>query len=166
MSPCLILPANTPAEQLDNGLHKFLRTHRNTLRRYFQSCGLSSGHPRVLFHLAHEPGLTQKALADAMEIAAPTLSVSVRRMEAAGLVERRPDNKDARVQRLYLTPEGEAMQLRCEQGRDFLIAAQFADFSADDIRKLSCLLGRMTRNLEAAAETLPPIEDDRKEEHS
>lgn len=164
MKPCSPPPANTPAEQLDNGLHAFLRTHRNTLRRYFQSCGLSSGHPRILFELSHEPGLTQKALADAMGIAPATLSVSVRRMEAAGLVERRTDDKDARVQRLYLTAEGDAVQRRCEQGRDFLIAAQFADFSAEDIERLACLLGRMTRNLEAAAETLPPMEDDRKEE--
>ncbi|MBQ3069712.1 MAG: winged helix-turn-helix transcriptional regulator [Clostridia bacterium] len=163
MKPCCAPPADTPAEKLDNDLHKFLHTHRNTLCRYFQSCGLSSGHPRLLFFLHHEPGLTQKALADAMDIAAPTLSVSIRRMEAAGLVERRADDKDARVQRLYLTAEGEAMQHRCEQGREFLIAAQFADFSDEDIAVLSRLLGRMTSNLEAAAETLPPV--NRKEEH-
>lgn len=164
MKPCCPPPANTPAEELDNGLHKFLRTHRNTLRRYFQSCGLSSGHPRILFVLSHDPGLTQKALADALEIAPATLSVSVRRMETAGLVERRADDSDARLQRLYLTTEGEALQRRCEQGRDFLIAAQFADFTAEDIEQLARLLGRMTRNLEAAAETLPPMEDDRREE--
>ncbi len=157
-------PADTPTEQLDNDLHRFLRTHRNTLRRYFQSCGLSSGHPRILFVLSREPGLTQKALADALEIAAPTLSVSIRRMETAGLVERRADEKDARVQRLFLSAEGEALQQRCEQGRDFLIDALFADFSDEDLERLSRLLERMTHNLEAAAETLPPVEDDRKEE--
>jgi len=148
-------PANTPKEKLDNRLHAFLQTHRNSLRRYFQSCGMYTGDPRVLFHLRHTPGMTQKALADALGIAAATLSVSVRRLEAAGLVERRADETDARVQRLYLTDEGEALDRECAKGRDFLIDAQFADFTDEDIETLDNLLCRMTANLETAASSLP-----------
>lgn len=148
-------PADTPKEALDNRLHAFLHTHRNSLRRYFQSCGMYTGDPRVLFHLRHTPGMTQKALADALGVAAATLSVSVRRLETAGLVERRADETDARVQRLYLTTEGEALDAKCAKGRDFLIDAQFADFTDEDIETLDNLLCRMTANLEAASSSLP-----------
>lgn len=153
---CTPPPANTPKEKLDNRLHGFMQTHRNTLRRYFQSCGMYTGDPRILFHLHHHAGMTQKELATALGIAAATLSVSIRRLETAGLVERRTDDKDARVQRLYLTAEGEALDARCAKGRDFLIEAQFADFSDEDMATLDNLLSRMTANLEAAANTLPP----------
>ncbi len=166
MKPRYTPPIHTPKEQLDHRLHTLLHTRRNTMCRYFQSCGLPSGHPRILFFLHHEPGMTQKALADTLGIAAPTLSVSVRRMEAAGLVERRADEHDARVQRLYLTAEGEEMQSRCDKGRLFMTEAQFADFSDEDIRTLQALLDRMIDNLDAAAETLPPISPDKGKEES
>ncbi len=152
-------PADTPLEKLDNRLHTFMRTHRNALCRYFQSCGMYSGHPRVLFYLRRTPGMTQRELAKALGVAAATLSVSIRRMEAAGLVVRKTDTADLRVQRLYLSPEGEAIDDRCAKGREFLIEAQFADFSDEDIAMLDCLLARMTDNVERAANTLPPIQE-------
>lgn len=152
-------PADTPQEKLDNRLHIFMQTHRNTLCRYFQSCGMYSGHPRVLFHLRHTPGMTQRELAKTLGVAAATLSVSIRRMEAAGLVERRSDSADLRIQRLYLTKEGEAIDDRCAKGREFLIEAQFADFSEEEIATLDRLLTRMTDNLDRAASSLPPIKD-------
>lgn len=151
-------PANTPQEKLDNRLHTFLRTHRNTLCRYFQSCGLFNGHPRTLFHLRQEPGITQKALADILHVSAATLSVSIKRFEAAGLVERRVDETDARRVRLYLTKAGEELDDRCAKGRDFLIDALFADFSEEELDVLDGFLIRMTANLDRAAEGLT-VED-------
>lgn len=152
-------PADTPQEKLDNRLHEFMHTHRNTLCRYFQSCGMYSGHPRVLFHLRRTPGMTQRELAKALGIAAATLSVSIRRMEAAGLVERKSDTADRRIQRLYLTEKGTAVDNRCAKGREFLIEALFTDFSEEDIAALDRLLTRMTDNLERAANTLPTADE-------
>ncbi len=152
-------PADTPQEKLDNRLHLFLHTHRQTLCRYFQSCGLFNGYPQVLFHLRRHPGMSQKALAEKLHVAAATLSVSLKRFEAAGLVERRVDETDARRVLLYLTAKGEELDDRCAKGRDFLIDAQFADFSDDDLQTLERLLTRMTDNLERACATLPTKED-------
>lgn len=147
-------PANTPQEKLDNRLHTFLRTHRTTLCRYFQSCGLFNGHPQVLFHLRQQPGITQKALADILHVSAATLSVSIKRFESAGLVERRVDEEDARRVRLYLTAEGEQLDDRCAKGRHFLIDALFTDFSDEDIEVFDGFLVRMTDNLNRASEKL------------
>lgn len=137
-----------------------MHIHRTTLQRYFMSCGMFNGHPRTLFHLRRTPGMTQGELAAALGVAPPTLSVSVRRLEAAGLVERRTDETDARRQRLYLTPAGEDMDRRCAKGRDFLIGAMYADFSDEDMACLDRLLGRMTHNLQEAASTLPEEQDE------
>ena len=161
--PCTPPPANTPKERLDNRFHEFMHTHRNTMRRYFQSCGMFNGHPRILFHLRHTPGMTQKELADTLGVAAATLSVSIRRLEAAGLVERRADEQDARRFRLYLTPHGEEVETRCAKGRDFFIEAVFTDFSDEDVAALDALLTRMTDNLTRAANTLPPITDEKED---
>ena len=148
-------PARTPQEALDNRLAAFMHTHRTTLQQYFMSCGLFNGHPRTLFHLHHTPGMTQGELASVLGVAAPTLSVSIRRMEAAGLVERRPDERDARRQRLYLTEAGEEMDARCAKGRDFLVDAIYKGFSEEDMACLERLLTRMTENLQTAQTALP-----------
>ena len=49
---------------LDDRLALFIRTHHRTMHRYFQSVGMFNGHPHMLFHIAHSPGITQKALAE------------------------------------------------------------------------------------------------------
>ena len=154
-------PAVTPAEAADNTLQRFLHTHRYTLQRYFQSCGLFNGHPKMLFFLHREPGLTQRELADRMGIAPATLSVSVRRMETAGLVRRQPDELDARVQRLFLTDDGEAMDARCREGRQFLLGTLYSGLSQDEIAAFEITLQKMTANLEAASRALPPEGEER-----
>lgn len=160
---CSPPPANTPQEKLDNRLHEFLHTHRNTVVRYFKSCGMFNGSPRMLMLLRQNPGMTQRELSDALHVAAPTLSVSVKRNEAEGLIERRADEKDARLSRLYLTDKGREVDDRCAKGREFFIETLFADFSDADIAVLDRLLSRMTDNLAAALETLPE-DPDKKEE--
>ncbi len=154
MHACDVPPATTKKEHLDNHLIAFLHTHRAAICRYYQSCGMFNGHPHTLFHLHRQPGLTQRELAELLHVAPPTLSVSIRRMEAAGLVERRADPNDARCQRLYLTPAGEDMDRRCAKGREFLIDALYTDFSEDDMERLDELLTRMTAQLERATERL------------
>ena len=53
--------------------------------------------------MLNEEPLHQATLADMMDMEPITLSRQVDRMEAAGLIERRPDPGDRRIKRLYLT---------------------------------------------------------------
>ena len=128
--------------------HLLMQTHRNVMRRFFQNVGMFNGHPHMLFCIRETPGMTQRQLADVMGIAPASAAVSLKRMAAAGLVEKRPDPEDGRSLRLYLTKAGKRMDTACREGRDFLTAAQFADFSSEEIRQLAALLDKMTRNLE------------------
>ncbi len=146
-------------QALDDQLRCFWQTHRNTMQRYFRDCGMFNGYPHMLFYLTREPGLTQCELSKRMGVSPPTLSVSVRRMEAAGLVRREPDENDARRTRLYLTEEGVEMDRRCRKGREFLIDTLYADFTEEDVRELSSLLTRMTENLRRTWDTLPQPEE-------
>lgn len=57
----------------------------------------------ILLRLERFPGLTQKELADAVEVEPMTVARLVDRLEASGHMERRPDPDDRRVWRLHLT---------------------------------------------------------------
>jgi MarR family transcriptional regulator, transcriptional regulator for hemolysin len=71
--------------------------------RRLRPLGLSSGHIPVLFALAAEPVLSQKALVRRAAIEQPTMAATLVRMERAGLVERKTDPVDARTSLFRLT---------------------------------------------------------------
>ncbi len=146
--------------ELEDRLALFMRTHRRAMHRYFQSVGMFNGHPHMLFHLAHTPGISQKELAQRMEISPASVAISIRRLESAGLIRRQRDARDARVWHLYLTPQGERMDAACARGRDFMIDTLYRDFTPQEQQELYRLLDKMIVNLQAGCETLPPEKED------
>lgn len=136
----------TPKE-LDRQLHEFMQFHRNVMRRFFSDCGLFNGHPFMLFLIRETPGITPAQLAKQMDIAPASATISLKRMEAAGLLQREPDPNDGRIVRLTLTPEGQAMDDLCRQGKTFTVETLFRGFSDDERQALSQMLARMQQNL-------------------
>lgn len=145
---------------LEDRMALFMRLHHRAMHRYFRSVGMFNGHPHMLFIIRHRPGITQKELAEVMEISPASVAISVRRSEEAGLIRRCRDERDGRVMHLYLTAEGERMDAACARGRDFLIAALYRDFTPEDRRALYALLEKMTNGLIAATADLPGVGDE------
>lgn len=143
-------------EQLSDQFFDFMGLHRNLMQKYFQGCGMFNGQPFMLFHIQCNPGITQKELAREMNITAASVATSVKRLEAADLVRRVPDEWDGRVLHLYLTPEGEAMDRHCRRAKTILAAVQFDGFTDEERAALSCYLDRMSRNLQNARPLLFP----------
>ena len=97
-----------PAKGIGLLVHDVARLLRRRIDQQAQVIGLTSAQWRVLSAVVrteklNEEPLHQATLADMMDIEPITLSRQVDRMEAAGLIERRPDPADRRVKRLYLT---------------------------------------------------------------
>lgn len=65
--------------------------------------GLTRAQASVLAYLARQEGINQAALAQLLEVEPITLARLLDRLQAAGLIERRPDPKDRRAYLLYLT---------------------------------------------------------------
>ena len=70
--------------------------------------GLTPAHWKVILALNVSDGLTQKELADKIYVDASTLVPVIDKMEQNGLVERRADPKDRRINRIFLTPKSES----------------------------------------------------------
>lgn len=68
-----------------------------------------------------ETGLTQTALGRTMSSDPNTIASLVERMEAGGLIERRPDEADRRARRLRATPHG---RRRYAAAREIAVALQ------------------------------------------
>jgi MarR family transcriptional regulator, transcriptional regulator for hemolysin len=65
--------------------------------------GLTRAQAAVLAYLARQEGINQAALAQILELEPITLARLLDRLQAAALIERRPDPKDRRAHLLYLT---------------------------------------------------------------
>jgi DNA-binding MarR family transcriptional regulator len=71
--------------------------------------GIQLAHYDVLANVFHAPGLTQQALAEKLLVGRSAMSMLLPELERRDLIERRGDEADRRVRRLWLTPQGEVL---------------------------------------------------------
>ena len=75
--------------------------HRRRMK--LERIGLRHAQGMILFRLWQEDGIPQRSLARALHISPPTASATLQRMERDGWIERRRDELDQRIVRVYLT---------------------------------------------------------------
>ena len=74
---------------------------------FFAAHAVASGEVAVLNLICINPGLTQKDLAKAVVLRKSALTKLVNELERSGLIERRKEGTDKRLNALYLTESGE-----------------------------------------------------------
>ena len=116
------------------------------LRQQDQS-GLTPTATAMLATIARRGPLTLGELAAAEQVAPPTITKIVGRLETAGLIERLPDADDRRVCRVVISRAG-ASQLDANRSRRTAwLAEQFAALSVEDQDRLAdavAVLERLT----------------------
>ena len=94
--------------------------------------------------------MSQKEMARALNLSPATMTVTLKRMERAGLIEREMDGRDQRILRVHLSEEGKRM---CEMGERQVgrVAAELLDgFSAEERAQFEEYMRRVARNMERA----------------
>jgi len=85
------------------------RLFARELQLRIKPLGLSTGTFPALLVLWEGDGLTQRELIEHLDIEQPTMANTLARMERDGLIERRKDPADGRVQRIWLTAASRAL---------------------------------------------------------
>ncbi|TCC40251.1 MarR family winged helix-turn-helix transcriptional regulator [Kribbella speibonae] len=85
-----------------------------------QRHGLRLGQDHLLAALWAEDGRTPGEIAAAVNVTTPAVTKLATRLGESGLLERRPDPRDNRLVRLWLTPAGRALQGPIEAERQQL----------------------------------------------
>ncbi len=75
-----------------------------------EKLGFKNGYRQILRHLAHKDGVTQIDLVHTTHLKAPTISVTLKKMEEEELVHRVTDKIDQRQTHVYLTDKGREME--------------------------------------------------------
>jgi MarR family transcriptional regulator for hemolysin len=100
----------------------------------------------VLLSLKTAGHRTQGDLADAVGIRQPTLSHHLDGLERAGFVTREREDGNRRVQRVQLTPDGEALFLRLRRAAGAFDGRLRAGLDDEEIAALRRLLGQLVEN--------------------
>lgn len=90
-------------------LYDVARLMRTRADQRARRMGMTRAQWVLLAWLELEPGLSQNELAGLVEVEPITVARLVDRLEARGLVERRPDPRDRRIRRLHLHPSAAAV---------------------------------------------------------
>jgi len=90
-------------------IHDVSRLRRVVVDRSLKPMGITRSQWWVLAFLSRRDGMTQTALAADLDLTKVAIGGLLDRMEAAGFVERRADQNDARARRVYLTRAGARM---------------------------------------------------------
>ena len=120
------------------------------LRNYIDSRAKVRGTTRaqwiVLFRLRHQEGLSQVDLADVLELQPISLVRLLDRLVEHGLLERRPDPRDRRANRLFLTRTGRQLVDDLDSLRDDIAVDLLRDVPSDAIEtSLTTLRGLKER---------------------
>jgi DNA-binding MarR family transcriptional regulator len=114
-------------------LHDVARLVRVEADKRARLQGMTRAQWGLLLRVAGNPGLSQKEVADLLEVEPISVARLVDRLAASGLIERRADAQDRRIWRLHLQPAGMArlaeIKLQCVD-----LAAFIAGGVAPEIR--------------------------------
>ena len=87
-------------------MHDVSRLRRSVFDEFMKPMGITRSQWWILAHLSRHDGMIQSDLANVLDIGKAALGGLIDRLEASGFIERRADDNDRRVKRIYLIAKG------------------------------------------------------------
>ena len=153
-----------PAKGVGLLIHDVARLLRRRIDQRAQTVGLTSAQWRVLSVVAraefkNEEAPNQAAVAEQMDLEPITLSRLIDRMEAARMIERRPDPADRRAYRLYLQDAARPLVARFRDVATGCLTDALVGVSEAELDQVTEILTRVRNNLTGKIETVVPFTD-------
>src|SRR5690348_17403085 len=101
----------------------------------------------ILIWLERQPGISQKELSELLEVEPITVARLIDRLEARGMVERRPDPRDRRIWRLHLLPPACEVLREIDKQRECMARMLTAGIDERTIEIMTEALVRMKATL-------------------
>lgn len=130
-----------------NDVARLLRTYADQRARQH---GMTRAQWAVLVGLDRCEGPKQAELAELLDLQPITLTRLLDRLARSGLIERRPDPNDRRVNRLYLTPAARPVLDALERLGADMMATVLEGLDAAEVQRMRADLATMKTNLRRA----------------
>ena len=130
-------------------LMRTVKLNGRLLMRVMAQRGGHPGQAGALWAIGAREGVSQRELAEMVQLTPPTVTAMLQKMERAGLIERRIDESDQRVTRIHLTDDGRALNRDLRRAHGAYISETIGTLNEDDRRELARLLRLLGDNIEA-----------------
>lgn len=136
------------ARQLNDSLKVLGMRHRARAAELLGALGVSIGQEQLLLELDRNGPSTQSQLAIAASCEPPTVTIAVRKLEAAGIVARAPSPSDARAIVVRLTDAGNALMPQVRSAWKQLAEETVHGMTKAERETITSVLHRILGNLE------------------
>ena len=95
-------------------------------------------------------GMAQKELAKHIGVKPPSITVMLKKLEAEAYIEKKQDENDQRIMRIFLTEKGKNIAAKMETVMEQLEQEAFANMNEQEVMLFRRLLLQMRDNLKSA----------------
>jgi DNA-binding MarR family transcriptional regulator len=134
-------------------LHDVARLLRVDADKRARVNGMTRAQWAILIWLERQPGISQKELSEILEVEPITVARLIDRLEARGMVERRPDPRDRRIWRLHLLRPAHDVLHEIDEQRADMTRMVTAGLSEESIEAVTDALLRMKATLTRESHT-------------
>lgn len=144
---------NETAQKERRLMHMFLsasRLHHALAESKISNLGLHRSQHHMLMCIKHSDSVCQKDLAQKLEISPAAVAVSLKKLEAAGFVERQASDDDNRINNIKLTKKGDELIEKTSEYFLYIDHVTFESFTEEEMELFEALLIKMKRSLKDA----------------
>ena len=114
----------------------------------YEEFDLNRSQASILFTLHQRSSMSQKDLAESLNMTPPSITSAIRKMEKDGYISRKQDESDQRVMRLALTEKGESCIQNVKKVAEEMRELIFRGMSPEEIMLFRRLLIQINDDLE------------------
>lgn len=131
---------------------KIAREHRKTIEKRIGTLGIHPSQHHFLMYISKNGSCTQSNIAEAMEVSAATVAVSLKKLERGGYITKESSPGDGRSNQIVLTSKGEAVVEQSRLMFETVDEKMFQSMTEEEQQRLHCYMERIIENLKAMEE--------------
>ncbi len=120
---------------------------RIELHRVAADVGLHLGQLPVMEYIIRNDGCTQVEIADTLKVTPASIAISTKRLQKAGLIQKKTDETNLRCNKLSATEKGIELSQNCRDRFNKFDNKLFAGFSDQELLVMKDHLDRLIKNI-------------------
>lgn len=117
------------------------------IRRELEKIGLRESYGNIIRPLAESDKMTQLDIVKSTGLKPPTISITLKSMEQAGLVIREKSGRDRRETYVRLSPKGKKLYKKAAEASDAYVERLLSGVSDEELEVFLNVLGKMKENI-------------------